>query len=246
VEKRILIVEDEKPIAKLLSYHLEREGYQTVACYDGDEALRVLRGQAFDLVVLDLMLPKISGWDILRTARKEGKTFPVILLSARGEEADKVAGLELGADDYVTKPFSPRELVARVGAHLRRSNASLGQDAAEKNLVYGPIVLDENTREVSVAGVSLEFTAKEFDLLAHMMKQPGRVFTREHLLSKIWGYDFEGDTRTVDVHISRIRQKIDSAMGIAGEGSIIETVRGVGYKLILRDSDKSPDAGKPA
>lgn len=235
LKKRILVVDDEKAITKLLSYHLEREGYETVCCYDGDEALRTLRGQSFDLVILDLMLPKISGWDVLRQARKEGKTFPVIILSARGEEVDKVAGLELGADDYVTKPFSPRELVARVGAHLRRTEGALNPDASEKRIEYGPILVDEAAREVRVKGKPLEFTAKEFDLLAHMIKQPGRVFTREHLLSNVWGYDFEGDTRTVDVHVSRLRQKIDSVLGTEGADSVIETVRGVGYKLVLKN-----------
>jgi two-component system alkaline phosphatase synthesis response regulator PhoP len=294
LSRRILVVDDEQAIVKLVSYHLERDGYSTVPCYDGESALRLIREQCFDLVILDLMLPKISGWDVLRLARNEGKVFPVILLSARDEEVDRVAGLELGADDYVTKPFSPRELVARVRAQLRRASATgthisangtnmispepetspettpevapghapahvFGADyaptyapaAQETAYVHtpqpqfspgaihvGPIVVDESAREVFIAGKPVELTAKEFDLLAYMANQPGRVFTRDILLSAVWGYEFEGDTRTVDVHISRLRQKLDPALtwdSNSGQ-SIIATVRGVGYKLLAKEA----------
>ncbi|MGI6628889.1 MAG: response regulator transcription factor [Bacillota bacterium] len=254
--------------------------------------LRLIREQCFDIVILDLMLPKISGWDVLRLARNEGKVFPVILLSARDEEVDRVAGLELGADDYVTKPFSPRELVARVRAQLRRASATgahisangtnmsspepetspemtpevapghapaFGTDYASTRtpgaqesayehtpqpqlspgaIHVGPIVIDEGAREVFAAGTPVDLTAKEFDLLDYMAKQPGRVFTRDILLSAVWGYEFEGDTRTVDVHISRLRQKLDPALtpdSNSGQ-SIIATVRGVGYKLLAKEA----------
>lgn len=297
------MVDDEQAIVKLVSYHLERDGYSTVPCYDGESALRLVREQCFDLVILDLMLPKVSGWDVLRLARNEGKVFPVILLSARDDEVDRVAGLELGADDYVTKPFSPRELVARVRAQLRRISAmsqhtgavgtnmsppepktspgitpavasghasthAVGVDYASQRatpgtdysstrtngaqgLIYehtpqfspraihvGPIVIDEGAREVFAAGTPVELTAKEFDLLAYMANQPGRVFTRDILLSSVWGYEFAGDTRTVDVHISRLRQKIDPALAWDSNSgqSIIETVRGVGYKLLAKEA----------
>ncbi|HHW18205.1 MAG TPA: response regulator transcription factor [Firmicutes bacterium] len=233
MKEHILVVDDERPIVKLISYHLEREGYRTTGCHDGEVACQLIREQPFDLVILDLMLPGMTGWDVLRIARNEGKKFPVIILSARGEEVDKVAGLELGADDYVTKPFSPRELVARVRAHLRRVSSMQPEDNSPRKLKYGPLVLDEDSREVFVGDQPVELTTKEFDLLSYMMKQPGRVFTRENLLSQVWGYDFEGDTRTVDVHISRVRQKIDGALGGSAETSVIETVRGVGYKLVL-------------
>ncbi len=278
------MVDDEQAIVKLVSYHLERDGYSTVPCYDGENALKLIREQYFDLIILDLMLPGISGWDVLRLARNEGKVFPVILLSARDEEVDRVAGLELGADDYVTKPFSPRELVARVRAQLRRASAS-GEHAgaigtnmtlpepetspemtpevapdyapactpAAQETAYdhtpqpqfspgsihiGPIIIDESAREIFAAGTPVELTAKEFDLLAYMANQPGRVFTRNVLLSAVWGYEFEGDTRTVDVHISRLRQKIDPALTLDSNSgqSIIATVRGVGYKLLAKEA----------
>ena len=268
--KRILIVDDEEAIVRLVAYHLERDGYDTVPCYDGETALRLIREHDFDLVILDIMLPEFSGWDVLRVARREGKSFPVIFLSARDEEVDRVAGLELGADDYVTKPFSPRELVARVRAQLRRmdmaaSEAEKGEKLPEEpsqpsyidssvcpseigpkppltvgeNISVGYIIANTHTREVYISDKPIDLTAKEFDLLVYMMDQPRRVFTRGNLLSGVWGYDFEGDTRTVDVHISRLRQKIDPLIhevartqGIDCPESFLETVRGVGYRLV--------------
>jgi len=280
--KKILIVDDEEAIVRLVSYHLERDGYHTVSCYDGATALKLIRENDFDLVILDIMLPELSGWDVLRIARNEGRFFPVIFLSARNEEVDRVAGLELGADDYVTKPFSPRELVARVRAQLRRADmANLAME--DKELMHnstsqtrslkpntepygseadtprhidesvdkgtirvGCIAANEHTREVFVSDKPVDLTAKEFDLLVYMMKQPRIVFTRGNLLSAVWGYDFEGDTRTVDVHISRLRQKIDpliqeisKSQNIDCPESFLETVRGVGYKLISKPDPKT-------
>lgn len=225
MNERILVVDDEKPIVKLVTYHLEREGFKVTPAYDGEEALRLLRSGEYDFVVLDIMIPKVSGWDVLRIMRREGLNAPVLLLSARSDEADRVAGLELGADDYVTKPFSPRELVARVRAHLRRVSQEFGEKV--QTVSYGPIEIHVQSREAFVNGSSLDLTTKEFDLLLFMAQQPGKVFTRDQLLSKVWGYDFQGDSRTVDVHVSRLRQKIEP---LAGE-TLFETVRGVGYRL---------------
>ena len=268
--KKILIVDDEEAIVRLLAYHLERDGYDTLAAYDGKTALKIIREHDLDLVILDIMLPEISGWDVLRVARSEGKSFPVILLSARDEEVDRVAGLELGADDYVTKPFSPRELVARVRAQLRRmdiatseaekeenvtestprpdsidpmthSSAIRGQPAVSRDriLTVGYVTANIDSREVFVSQKPVDLTAKEFDLMVYMMNRPRRVFTRGDLLSAVWGYDFEGDTRTVDVHISRLRQKIDPLIhelaqthGTDCPESFLETIRGVGYRLV--------------
>ncbi|MEX0975242.1 MAG: response regulator transcription factor [Bacillota bacterium] len=236
---RILVVDDEVAITKLVAYHLEREGFEVVSRYDGESAYNEIRSADFDLVVLDLMLPGMSGWDVLRLCRNAGKRFPVILLTARADEVDKVAGLELGADDYVTKPFSPRELVARVRAHLRRREELAGNEVGTSRLTVGALVLDEGTRDVAVARTLLALTAKEFDLLAYMARRPGRTFTRENLLESVWGYEFAGDTRTVDVHVSRLRQKLEP-FSAQNHVPTIETMRGVGYRLVLPDGGGRP------
>ncbi len=235
MEPRILVVDDEQAIVDLISYHLSREGFRVDKCYDGESALRRLRGDHWDLLILDLMLPRLSGWEVLRTLRMEKRNLPVLVLSARGEETDKVAGLELGADDYVTKPFSPRELVARVRAHLRRK--AMGEDESPPETIkLGPLEIDLPTRTVTVSGTSIDLTVKEFDLLAFLARNPDKVFSREKLLEEIWGYDFEGDTRTVDVHISRLRQKVDPLLFGPGEAtSLLEPVRGIGYRLSARN-----------
>lgn len=235
MEPRILVVDDEQAIVDLISYHLSREGFHVDKCYDGESALRRLRGDHWDLLILDLMLPRLSGWEVLRTLRMEKRNLPVLVLSARGEETDKVAGLELGADDYVTKPFSPRELVARVRAHLRRK--SMGEDeSVPETIKLGPLEIDLPTRTVSVFGAPIDLTVKEFDLIAFLARNPDKVFSREKLLEEIWGYDFEGDTRTIDVHISRLRQKIDPLLFGPGEAtSLLESVRGIGYRLSARN-----------
>ncbi len=229
---RILVVDDEVAITKLVEYHLQREGFEVVTRHDGESAYDALKSADFDLVVLDLMLPGMSGWDVLRLARNAGKRFPVILLTARADEADKVAGLELGADDYVTKPFSPRELVARVRAHLRRREELDKAAVTPKRLTVGSLTVDDETRDAAVAGTVLSLTAKEFDLLAHFARHPGRTFTRESLLESVWGYEFAGDTRTVDVHVSRLRQKLEP-FSDRRDAPTIETLRGVGYRLVL-------------
>ena len=230
---RILVVDDETAITKLISFHLQREGFEVAVCHDGESAYQEISASDFDLVILDLMLPGMSGWDVLRLSRNSGKRFPVILLTARTDEVDKVAGLELGADDYVTKPFSPRELVARVRAHLRRlGERTVDGGGTGPRLAAGALILDEGSRQAAVAGRPLQLTTKEFDLLAHFARHPGRVFTREALLGSVWGYEFAGDTRTVDVHVSRLRQKLDAAAPQADVPEI-ETVRGVGYRLAV-------------
>jgi len=231
VQTQVLVVDDEKAITRLIAYHLEREGYKTNCVHDGETACRLLRSEDYDLMILDLMLPGMSGWDVLRDARQRGNSIPVIILSARGDEVDKVAGLELGADDYVTKPFSARELVARVRAHLRRKNAKAGGALVTTPLELGNLVINGAKREVTVAGKPIALTTKEFDLLYHLAQSPGHVFSRENLLQSVWGYDFEGDTRTVDVHVSRIRQKIDPVLDLPEGDSAIQTVRGIGYRL---------------
>lgn len=235
--KRILVVDDEVAITKLVAYHLERDGFAVVTRNDGESAYDRIAAEDFDLVILDLMLPGMSGWDVLRLSRNAEKRFPVILLSARAEEVDKVAGLELGADDYVTKPFSPRELVARVRAHLRRKEELAG-GPERSTLSVGALTVDESARDVFVADTQILLTAKEFDLLAHMAKRPGWTFTRDSLLESVWGYEFAGDTRTIDVHVSRLRQKLQPFLA-RGDVPTIETMRGVGYKLVIPEGRKS-------
>lgn len=230
---RILVVDDEKNIVELIKFNLEREGFQVAAAYDGLEALRQVKLQKPDLIVLDVMLPLMDGLEVCRQLNRDPETrnIPVIMLSARGDELDKILGLEIGADDYVTKPFSPRELVARIKARLRRLQQP-GADERERDgggrMVLGRLVIDQDRFEVLVDGERQDLTPKEFELLRFLAGEPGKVFTREHLLEKIWGYDFAGDSRTVDVHIRHLRQKLEKYPGMSG---YIETVRGVGYRF---------------
>lgn len=231
---KILLVDDEKNILELVRYNLEREGYRVLTAMDGDAAIELARAELPDLIVLDVMLPGISGLEVCRNLLADSSTrnIPVIMLSARAGEVDRVLGLEIGADDYVTKPFSPRELVARVKARLRRTGLERvsGEERAGRGarLDFGRLVIDEDRFSVYIDGKNQELTATEFDLLRLMAAQPGRVFTREQLLEQVWGYDFAGDSRTVDVHIRHIRQKLE---GLPDGASLIETVRGVGYRF---------------
>ena len=220
----VLVIEDEKEIRDLVRYNLERAGYRVAAVADGDQGLERLFAARPDLLVLDLMLPGRNGLEILREVRGEPTTrdLPVIVLTARSTEMDKLLGFEHGADDYLTKPFSPRELTARVEALLRRSRP----DRAEGSVEIGDLRLDALTREATWKGKPLTLTPREFELLAFLAGRPGRVFSREELLRKVWGYDYVGETRTVDVHVRRLRAKL-------GEKShVIETVTGAGYKLV--------------
>lgn len=226
-----MVVDDEKSIVELIKFNLEREGFQVLTAFDGNEALAKAREKKPELIILDVMLPGIDGIEICRSLSRDLSTrqIPIIMLSARTEELDKVLGLEMGADDYITKPFSPRELIARVKARIRRSH-SMQDELRLKNqkLVIRDVVIDCDRFEVTVKGEKLELTPKEFELLRFLAEKPGKVLSRELLLEKIWGYDFVGDSRTVDVHIRHIRQKLEKAPGAP---NFIETVRGVGYRF---------------
>jgi DNA-binding response OmpR family regulator len=216
----ILVVEDEQSIASLVRTYLERDGFQVVHVRTGEDALAELPRHPIRLIVLDIGLPGFDGFEVCRQVRAKGRT-PIIMLTARDEEVDRVAGLEVGADDYVSKPFSPRELVARVKAVLRRTEPS--NDAAQ--LTLGPIALDVAAREVRVDGSEVELTAKEFDLLRFLLENPGVVLSRQVLLDRVWGMSYPGETRTVDVHVGQLRKKL----GLPGA---IRTVRGAGYKAV--------------
>lgn len=220
----ILVVDDEPMVREVVVRYLERDGYITVEAADGDEALVRFAESTPDLVVLDLMLPGTDGLAVCRWIR-ERSSAPVVMLTARGEEADRIVGLEIGADDYVQKPFSPRELVARVRAVLRR--AASPRDAAER-LAFGDLEIDSACREVTLAGESLKLTAKEFDLLWFLAGNPRRVFSRDHLMQRVWGYESSIDTGTVTVHVRRLREKIETD---PSHPLRIETVWGVGYRF---------------
>lgn len=223
---RILVVDDEPHIVELVRYNLAQEGFEVSVAYDGHEAIEKAKQESPDLVILDLMLPYVDGLEVCRHIRKES-SVPILMLTAKDGEQERVVGLELGADDYVTKPFSPRELVARVRAILRRTVREAQRPAA-KPVAVGGLVLDPTTHEVRLNGRPIELTAKEFDLLQLLLSHPNRVFTRDFLLEHIWGYDYFGGTRTVDMHISRLREKIEDDPNTP---TYVMTVRGVGYKL---------------
>jgi two-component system response regulator RegX3 len=227
----ILVVEDEEALVGAICYQLQREGFDAVSAVDGLRGLDLFRERAPVLVILDLMLPHINGLDLCRIIRGESEV-PIIILTAKDAEADKVAGLEIGADDYVTKPFSMRELVTRVRAHLRRASmASAGRPEGESgNLVAGPIQMDTQRHEVYVRGRLIELPPKEFALLEAFMLRPGKLVTRQILLSEVWGVEYFGDTRTLDVHIKRLRAKIEED---PRRPEHVKTVRGLGYKLQL-------------
>ncbi|GIJ44992.1 DNA-binding response regulator [Virgisporangium aliadipatigenens] len=217
----VLLVEDERSIADLVRLYLTRDGFGVHVEYDGTAGLAAARRLRPVACVLDISVPGISGTEICHQLRGSGDWTPVIFLTARDDEVDRIVGFELGADDYVTKPFSPRELVARVRAVVRRSAG--GPEAAERPRVAGPVTLDPGRRLVTVDGVPVELTSTEFDLLAYLMGRPGRVFTREELLSTVWGYASHAGTRTVDVHVAQVRAKLGAA------STVIRTHRGVGY-----------------
>lgn len=226
----ILIVDDEKNIADLAKMYLTKEGYTVITAEDGDEGLQLFRSQNPTLVVLDLMLPGADGWEITRQIRKE-KDTPIIMLTARSEDVDRIVGLELGADDYLTKPFNPRELVARVKAVLRRYTPAptAEEDLADKDrILVGDVVISLRQRTVIVAGRNVDLRAKEFELLTTFAQSPNTVFDREKLLNQVWGYEYYGDSRTIDVHITHLREKLE------GSRVKIQTVWGVGYKLIVQ------------
>ncbi len=225
MRRRLLIVEDDRTLRQALAFNLTREGYAVAAAPDGESALDAARNPQLDLIVLDVMLPGMSGVEVLRVLRREGVTTPVIILSAKGDEIDRVVGLKLGADDYVAKPFSRPELLARIEAVLRRVRRQPNDQEPRRSMRFGSVEIDAARREVTVGGELQHLTTKEFDLLAHMAAAPGRIFTRDQLLARIWGYEYEGDGRTVDVHVSWLRGKLRGRDG----HNYFRTVRGVGY-----------------
>jgi len=225
MRRRLLVVEDDLTLRQALTFNLTREGYEVTAAADGEAGLEAARGERLDLILLDVMLPGMSGVEVLRTLRREGVTTPVIILSAKGDEIDRVVGLKIGADDYVAKPFSRPELLARIEAVLRRQRREGDEPERREELTFGPVRIDVARRAVSVEGKPIHLTTKEFDLLAHMAGSPGRIFTRDQLLARIWGYDYLGEGRTVDVHVSWLRGKLRGS----GDHNYFRTVRGVGY-----------------
>jgi two-component system response regulator RegX3 len=224
---RILLIEDEESLAESVRYNLEREGYVVSVATDGRSALERFREDPPSLVILDLMLPELSGLDVCRLIRRESDV-PIIMVTAKDSEADKVTGLELGADDYVTKPFSVRELTSRVRAHLRRSRMR-ADEADLEQLRGGPVEMDVARHEVQIEGELVAFPPKEFELLELFLRRSGRLLTRDYLIEEVWGHDYVGDTKTLDVHVKRIRQKIESD---PHEPTHLLTVRGLGYKFV--------------
>lgn len=222
--QRILVVDDEKPIADILKYNLEKEGYTVEEAFDGLEALRRVKESPFDLVILDVMLPGLDGYSVCREIRRFSH-LPILMLTAKDQEMDIVLGLEMGADDYLTKPFGARELLARVRALLRRSRLQTA-GLEKKVLVFGPLEIDLQNYEARKNGRSVGLTLKEFELLRFLATHPGQVFTRETLLNEVWGYEYFGEARTVDVTIRRLREKIEEN---PAEPEYIQTKRGVGY-----------------
>lgn len=230
--KKILIVEDEPDIAQLVKLYLEKDGFRASIAKSGAEALLLVKSGKPDLLVLDLMLPEIDGIEVCKRLRNAPDTalLPIIMLTAKSEESDTIIGLELGADDYVTKPFSPKALVARVKALFRRLERT--EEPTRSSLSFGPLVLDPGRHEATVKGKEISLTAKEFGLLEHLLRHPGRVLTRDVLLNAVWGYDYYGTTRTVDVHVRRLKMKIPLL------NDAIISIKSLGYKL----TDQPPAA----
>jgi len=224
---KVLIVDDEPNIREVVGLYLRRDGHEVVSAADGEEALDLFRSSRPDLVVLDLMLPKMNGLEVCRRMQAE-RRVPLIMLTARGAEEERIVGLGIGADDYVVKPFSPRELAARVAAVLRRAGETLPASEDGRVLAFDGLSVDPNTREVLVRGQPASLTAREFDLLYHLAASPGRVYTRDHLMEVVWGYAFSADTSTVTVHMRRLREKVEPD---PAHPRYLQTVWGVGYKF---------------
>lgn len=227
---KILVVDDEDQIRNIVRMYLTREGFTVKEAANGKQALEIIGGEQFDLIVLDIMMPGVDGWTVCREVRSRWG-IPIIMLTAREDEVDRVVGLEMGADDYMVKPFSPRELLARIKAVLRRTTGTSAQNSGPVGKPDGTvnklIEINAETRGVTISGHPVTLTVKEFDLLQLMVKHPGRVFTRDDLLQGVWGFDYFGDTRTVDTHVNRLRDKLGKVPGCP---EIIRTVWGVGYK----------------
>jgi len=226
MQRLILIVEDEKPIVDILKFNLEREGYKVAFALDGAEGLKLALSKEPDLILLDVMLPKMDGYEVCRKVR-EKSNVPILMLTARDEELDKVLGLEMGADDYITKPFGMRELMARVKANLRRINTGDTEDSGE-TIRFGDLCIYSDRYEIIKGDKTIDLTLREFELIKFLAMQPGKIFSRENLLEKVWGYEYYGDVRTVDVTVRRLREKIEDD---PGNPKYVITKRGVGYSL---------------
>jgi two-component system alkaline phosphatase synthesis response regulator PhoP len=234
MSKKILVVDDEQSIVTLLQYNLKQAGYDVITANDGEQAIELVKAEDPNLIVLDLMLPKKDGMEVCKELRSLHIEVPIIMLTAKDDEIDKVLGLELGADDYMTKPFSPREVVARAKAVLRRTESvpvlpnGTVEALQETSFVFGPLKVYPDRHEALLNGNPLDFTPKEFELLVYLLENKNRVLTRDQLLSAVWNYDFAGDTRIVDVHISHLREKIEEN---SRKPVYIKTIRGLGYKF---------------
>jgi DNA-binding response OmpR family regulator len=223
--EQVLIVDDERNIVELIDLYAKKAGYRTLRAYDGQTALDIIQSNPPALIILDLMLPQVDGWEVCKRVRAKSD-IPIIMLTARDDAVDKIIGLEIGADDYLTKPFNPRELMARIKAILRRARSEEDHGDNGALLQMANLTIDRARHETLIAGKQVKLRAKEFDLLVLLVEHKGIVFTRERLLETVWGFDFAGETRTVDVHVAQLRKRI------AGCGVEIETVFGVGYKLV--------------
>ena len=227
MNRTILIVEDEPSIVTLIKYNLEKAGFLTDVVYNGEDAIKKIEKSTFDLIILDLMLPKMDGMEVCKTIRKNNNYIPILMLTAKDDEYDKIYGLEMGADDYLTKPFSPKELIARINAILRRTEQR-SENVAPLVLEVGDIKVHPDRFEAFFKGDPLELTRKEFELLVYLIQHKGQILSREQLLSSVWEYDFVGDTRIVDVQVSHLRDKFETD---SKNPTYIKTVRGFGYKL---------------
>ena len=232
MENKVLVVDDEQSIVTLLQYNLEQAGFEVITAMDGAEGKRLAETESLDIIVLDLMLPIIDGMDVCKKLRQQNIMTPILMLTAKDDELDKIIGLELGADDYMVKPFSPREVIARVKAILRRTQIQTGtssdSEQADEQIQIGKVTIYPEKYEAFFQETQLELTLKEFELLLFLGQNKGRVLTRDQLLSAVWNYDFAGDTRIVDVHISHLREKIEED---TKKPAYIKTIRGLGYKL---------------
>ena len=227
---KILVADDDRNICELLKLYLEKENYEAVVANDGEEALRVFEIETPDLILLDVMMPKLDGWQVCREVRKHSEC-PIIMITAKGETFDKVLGLELGADDYVVKPFEPKEIIARIKAVMRRTGKVSVEQNQKKEVVYDKLVVNMMKYELKVDGKVIDTPPKELELLFHLASNPNRVYTRDQLLDEVWGFEYYGDSRTVDVHVKRLREKLE---GVSEQWNL-KTVWGVGYKFELKD-----------
>lgn len=225
MDKLILVVDDEVALVDILKFNLTKSGYKVICAYDGEEGYRLAITEKPDLILLDVMLPKMEGFEVCRKVREKQST-PIIMVTARDEEVDKVLGLELGADDYITKPYSIRELLARVKANLRRNSSEMASGDEGAPMVFGKLTINPSQYEVEKDGVTLDLTLREFELIKFLATEPGKIFSRETLLEKVWGYEYFGDVRTVDVTVRRLREKVEDN---PASPLYIMTKRGVGY-----------------